>query len=400
MKLRGCIVSVCALVLAACGGTPEDYELVDQTEQSLVDNQQVLGFESSTLWTASTGTKSSTTDRTQGALALALKNFTYAELQSVALTNLSGATPTLSFDLKPPVSPAWGQAQLFVSIPSRGVNNAYIGQVWIAGIQANVYRKLSFAVPSNVVSALSQTYSDLRFKIALSVPQTSVDYKVDNLRFEGGETLDQACSPPVSYVGTDPEGSQIVTQAIQPQTPAAFMVGLTRQVCAILYRNASEVTRRPNPLTLRVYDFDGIAFADDTNGDGVNDRISMSSRYIEGLPPSEVLAALRGVLSHEAAHIYQHGGGGVPGGVIEGVADYVRYTAGYDSLSRRFPGGNWDDGYTTTGFFLSWLDGRYPNFVYRFNLRIGEPWSTQFFIDLTGTDVNTLWSQYQDEITP
>ena len=53
MQLRESTVSVCALVLAACGAAPEDYDFVDRTEQGVVDNQQVLGFESSALWTAS-----------------------------------------------------------------------------------------------------------------------------------------------------------------------------------------------------------------------------------------------------------------------------------------------------------------------------------------------------------
>jgi Peptidase of plants and bacteria len=397
---RPVYVCALALLLGACVASPEEEVLTSEVRQALVDPAQVLGFESTAHWNASTGTKTSTTDRTQGNAALALKNFTFAELQTVPLANVPGATATISFDLKAPISPPWGQTMLFVSIPSRGVYNAYAGQVWFAGMPANTYQKMTFTLPSSVVTALGQSYADLTFKITLSVPQTSADYKLDNLRFEGsGETLAQACTPPINYLPTDPQGDQIFRQAIAPATPATFMVGITRQVCQVLYKTAAEVTRRPNPLTLEIFDFDGIAFASDTTGDGVNDYIAFSSRYIEGPPPIG-LAEFQGVLAHEAAHIYQHGGGGVPGGVIEGVADWVRFNTGYDSLSRRFPGGNWDDGYTTTGFFLDWLDDQYPDFTYRFNQRIGEPWSTQFFVDLTGSDVNTLWAQYQDAITP
>jgi hypothetical protein len=179
--------AACALLLSACGesGRPEDVEL---TQGALVDPAAVLGFENTTSWSVTTGAKSSTTDRTQGAAALAVQNFSYVELRSAQLSTLSGVTATLAFDLKLPVSPAWGQAQMFVSIPSRNVYNAPVGQVALAGAPALVYRELTFTVPQAIVDALKQAYSDLTFTIALNVPQTSAAYKVDNLRFKGGST--------------------------------------------------------------------------------------------------------------------------------------------------------------------------------------------------------------------
>jgi hypothetical protein len=94
-------------------------------------------------------------------------------------------TSTLAFDLRPPQSPAWGQAQLFVSVPSRNLYNAPCGQVPLAGSQAGVYRPVSFTLPSAVMDALRTSYNDLTFMISLNVPYTTSSYLLDNLHFVG-----------------------------------------------------------------------------------------------------------------------------------------------------------------------------------------------------------------------
>ncbi|XYH94965.1 hypothetical protein ACMHYB_45230 [Sorangium sp. So ce1128] len=181
------ITTSCALVLGACAQAPDaDEQLVDQVGQALTTPASVLGFESPADWTVTGATKSASADSSQGASALALRSFNFAELRSAPLSTVSGVTSTLAFDLKPPVSSAFGTAQLYVDIPSRGVHSAYLGQVSLAGLAAGTYAPLSFSVPANVVTALQQTYSDLTFKITLNVPHTTVDYLIDNLRFVGG----------------------------------------------------------------------------------------------------------------------------------------------------------------------------------------------------------------------
>ena len=44
------------------------------------------------------------------------------------------------------------------------------------------------------------------------------------------------------------------------------------------------------------------------------------------------------------------------GACIEGLADAVRAQAGYFDMSTRKPGGNWMDGYRTTGLFYPMAD--------------------------------------------
>ncbi len=186
-RLSFMITTSCALALGACLQAPEvDEQRVDQVEQGLVDPASVLGFESVADWTVAGAAKSASADPSEGASALALRNFAFAELRSVPLTTVSGVTSTLAFDLKPPVPPAFGNAQLTVNIPSRGVHSVLLGQVSLGDLAAGTYSTLSFDVPPSVVSALQQAYSDLTFKIVLNVPYSTADYLVDHLRFVGG----------------------------------------------------------------------------------------------------------------------------------------------------------------------------------------------------------------------
>lgn len=183
MKYSRIGVFAVALLAAACSAAPQDDETAGSYDQALNDPAAVFGFEATSYWTASAGTKTSSTDRTQGSASLGLANFTYAELVSSPLATLSTVSSTVSVDIKAPVSPAWGTAQLFVTIPSRNIYSAALGSVSLAGSTAGAWRTLTFNVPSNVLTALGQSYSDLRFKIALNVPQIAQPYLIDNLRF-------------------------------------------------------------------------------------------------------------------------------------------------------------------------------------------------------------------------
>jgi hypothetical protein len=187
-RLDSAIFAIFTLALSACSAHEGSETVASGMEQALSDPLQVLGFENPADWSASAGTKSSTTDATQGAAALALRNFPYTELTSVPLGTLSGVTPTLRLDVKPPTVPAWGTMQIFVSVPSRGVYNASSNAVSLANLPATAYSTLSFTLPANAVTALQQTYSDATFKIAFGGPESSADFKLDNLRFHGGNS--------------------------------------------------------------------------------------------------------------------------------------------------------------------------------------------------------------------
>lgn len=71
---------------------------------------------------------------------------------------------------------------------------------------------------------------------------------------------------------------------------------------------------------------------------------------------------IRGVLVHELVHCFQHNGrGACPGGLVEGIADWVRLEArlGAPHWKRGAVPERWDQGYERTAYFLDWLEGRF-----------------------------------------
>ena len=185
-RMHSVSIVVLALAAGACSGVdPVDAnsETIGAVGQELVDAAAVFGFESTSAWNVSAGTKSSTTDRSQGAAALAVRTFTYSDITSVPLGPLSGVTSTLQLDVKPPAAPAWGQVQLFVTVPSANLYNRPSDAVSITGLTASAYSTLSFTLPPDAVAALQSNATDKTIKIGVTAPQSNADFKLDNLRF-------------------------------------------------------------------------------------------------------------------------------------------------------------------------------------------------------------------------
>ncbi len=117
----------------------------------------------------------------------------------------------------------------------------------------------------------------------------------------------------------------------------------------------------------------------------------------------------RGVLFHELTHAYQYepkncgsyNDGGVFWAQIEGLADAVRTEAGlFDVAKLRKQGGNWMDGYKTTGFFLHWLKTKDSDAIRKFHAsaRDLETWSfdgAMVYIFGEGATTQKLWDEYQ-----
>jgi hypothetical protein len=133
------------------------------------------------------------------------------------------------------------------------------------------------------------------------------------------------------------------------------------------------------------------------------DAITFSSNYIADFSKGKTQAAIdfemNGVLAHERTHIWQYNHGG--GWLVEAMADYVRYRVGFDKISRRGRGGNWDSPYTTGGFFIVWIEDNYdPDFGYKVNMGMKN---TNFVYkalvkQVTGKDIDALWAEYQSKI--
>lgn len=134
-------------------------------------------------------------------------------------------------------------------------------------------------------------------------------------------------------------------------------------------------------VTLVLEDMPGVAYTKGTELDDDHKEIHLSMGYVKGIrraaagPTTTTSSSgggrggdpagaheIEGVLVHELVHCYQHNGrGACPGGLVEGVADWVRLSAGLGPphWRRGTVPDRWDQGYERTAYFLDWLEGRF-----------------------------------------
>jgi hypothetical protein len=207
--------------------------------------------------------------------------------------------------------------------------------------------------------------------------------------------LDKRCTVPVTFANKVPTsmGGMIFNREI-PDAVAKSQEH-SRIICNILYRKPEEV-RNVTRQGLTIDTDSGVAFT-------VGGNITFSSDYIASFSSGKNTAAidfeLNGVMVHEGTHIWQYANGG--GWLVEAMADYVRYKAGFDKLSRRRPGGNWNQPYTVGGFFIAWIDEKYdPDFGYKVNMGMKNQGFDYAALvkQITGKDVDTAWAEYQAAI--
>ncbi|EPS57342.1 hypothetical protein M569_17476, partial [Genlisea aurea] len=120
-------------------------------------------------------------------------------------------------------------------------------------------------------------------------------------------------------------------------------------------------------------------------------------RYIGGYS-GDVRTEFTGVIFHETTHIWQwNGNGQTPGGLIEGIADFVRLRAGYAPGHWVQPGqGNrWDQGYDVTARFLDYCNGLRNGFVAELNAKMRGGYSDSYFVDLLGKLPDQLFRDYK-----
>lgn len=191
--------------------------------------------------------------------------------------------------------------------------------------------------------------------------------------------------------------------------PETFIQQHALEVARTLYWAASDSMPEVRKIKYSLENREGISAK---GGNPPVVSIFYSSRWVEKSEDTQgddkVLYETRGVLYHELAHAYQLEPQGIGGYIqgsefwifIEGMADAVRYHNGFFPASDRKPGGNWRDGYRTTGYFLEWLTAKDPDFLRKFNRTTQHiiPWSfdkalQSIFGNKVTTD--TLWEEYQ-----
>lgn len=251
------------------------------------------------------------------------------------------------------------------------------------------------------------------FKLELqSAPKTKLT--LGEISFAEGKTPKANWAgfiyPKVNYTDKDNKvtGSKIYHRLIH--NPAAFIADHAQKVVSILYWTDKDHKKDIRTINYELRPDNGISAK---GGDAPLIEIFYSADWVEKTATNkgdfDVLYETRGVLYHELTHGYQlepKGCGSYRRGdeffaFIEGVADAVRYEAGFFPVTNRRPGGNWMDGYQTTGFFLQWLTNKDVDFIRKFNKSAGElnPWSfdaAMKHILGEGNTTQKLWDEYQE----
>jgi hypothetical protein len=189
------VVRTCSLLaagtLGACSGEITPPEEVETAQQGLMTFQRVLGYETPSvdwlLGPGSSATVSSTTTHTEGATALRVANFGWAQLQSARIGPIGSFSPsTASFDVRVDGSGSlpWGDCLFQFDSPSQGIFNAQAGQALLGGTARGTWRTVSVPLSAELATKLSSA-ADLSVRISITLPAGSTAI-IDNYRFGSG----------------------------------------------------------------------------------------------------------------------------------------------------------------------------------------------------------------------
>ena len=176
-----------------------------------------------------------------------------------------------------------------------------------------------------------------------------------------------------------------------------------KSVLRLLYQSPdSPMTTVPptRSVTLIIRRMPGVAYTTGNDLDSDHKEIHFSLDYIHSnVSHSRKTDEIMGVLTHEMVHCYQYNGFGTcPGGLIEGIADWVRLNAKLSPPHwKKEASGKWDAGYQHTGYFLEYLEHRFgEGLIRRMNekLRIVRYEEKRFWTELCGRPVEQLWGDY------
>ncbi|KAL2129152.1 hypothetical protein VTI74DRAFT_8172 [Chaetomium olivicolor] len=183
---------------------------------------------------------------------------------------------------------------------------------------------------------------------------------------------------------------------------STVLSGAVNDVLRLLYKSPSdrETTVPPTrSVTLVLRDMGGVAYTTGSSLDNDHKEIHFSLNYINSITASRLAHEITGVLTHEVVHCYQWDAQGTcPGGLIEGVADWVRLNCHLSPPHwKKETGGDWDRGYQHTAYFLEYLEQRFGDgTVRRLNdkLRRQKYETESFWPELLGYSVKKLYDDY------
>ncbi|GAA5904540.1 uncharacterized protein JCM6883_003820 [Sporobolomyces salmoneus] len=156
------------------------------------------------------------------------------------------------------------------------------------------------------------------------------------------------------------QGSRLFFQHVVD--PYSVLRDSSERVLDALYPRTLEHAETEIPpirtISLLLAEIDGVAYTKGSDLDNDHKEIVLSTKYLEsvyensGKDSKRLKHEIEGVLTHEIVHVFQYDGeGSLPGGVIEGIADWVRNEAHLGPPHwTEAPGAHekWDAGYQTT----------------------------------------------------
>jgi len=198
-------------------------------------------------------------------------------------------------------------------------------------------------------------------------------------------------------------GSRAFLSSVVPTTAIEFAVKRVLDLLYISPKCPTTTVPGTRSVTLILRSMGGVAYTTGTELDGDHKEIHFSIEYIDGIPKPRKADEILGVLTHEMVHCYQYNAQGTcPGGLIEGIADWVRLNSNLSPPHwKRETSGRWDAGYQHTGYFLDYLEKRYGDgTISRMNnkLRTVKYNEKAFWTELLGRPIEQLWSDYGEAV--
>jgi hypothetical protein len=202
----------------------------------------------------------------------------------------------------------------------------------------------------------------------------------------------ERCTPIVSVDNRDTTSQGKLFDDAAPD-PEMLIVQAAHAACRELYRAPEEVPTIAD-ITLVIEDYAGVAGTAGT-------ELRISSSYLKQQSDGGVDLPLEiaGILHFTTSIVYQQTAGGTaPSWLVRSIADFVRLQAHLVAPAQPKRGDNYDSSSQVTALFFDYLRKTNPDVVYELNQSVatrGNAWDIDVFVDLTGSDLPTLWSEFQ-----
>ncbi|MFS0838091.1 basic secretory protein-like protein [Paenibacillus sp. 1P03SA] len=223
--------------------------------------------------------------------------------------------------------------------------------------------------------------------------------QLGEVEFSRTNDIGHAVNPVIEVKNLDPTGGGSLFTNALPDAEKEILA-VARKVHELLYSNPADAPVDVKKIVVTIEDVPGVAW---TSGNAEQKTVGFSSQYLKKFvasPSKSLREEIIGILYHEIGHVYQYSNFDV-----EAIADSLRYQTGYHDRYGATKGGTWQT--KGTANFLRWIeDTKKRGFIRELNAAaipynlLGNAngiqlWKENQFKVITGTDVNTLWSQYQ-----